>query len=123
MSRRWAEVVAAFHFKSPFEDPFGELFHHPVRAQQFEASGFCLTQHIVNEHVELIGRHRCRLRCGPDINGWNDVDGLELASLTWVHWFNHNRLHGYCNDIPPVEYEAAFYAGQQTHPAGGRKPI
>jgi putative transposase len=37
----------------------------------------------------------------------------ELATLSWVHWFNEERLHGYCGDIPPAEFEAAFYAAQQ----------
>src|SRR5215203_155213 len=33
---------------------------------------------------------------GPDTDGWDDVDELELATLWWVHWFNHDRLHGQC---------------------------
>lgn len=45
-----------------------------------------------------------------------DVDELELAMLYWVHWFNENRLHGHCNDAPPAEYEAAFYAVQRANP-------
>ena len=48
---------------------------------------------------------------GPDTCGWEDVSHLELATLSWVHWFNEERLHGYCGDIPPAEFEAAFYAG------------
>lgn len=34
------------------------------------------------------------------------------AALSWVHWFNTERLHGYCGDVPPAELEAAFYAAQ-----------
>ena len=55
---------------------------------------------------------------GPDTHGWDDVDELELATLSWVHWFNEDRLHGHCKDVPPAEYEAAFYAALQTDPAG-----
>ncbi len=56
---------------------------------------------------------------GPDApRPWNDVDELELATLSWVHWFNEQRLHGHCRDVPPAEFEAAFYAAQQTAPAG-----
>ncbi len=47
---------------------------------------------------------------GPDATGWADVDELELATLSWVHWFNEQRLHSHCNDVPPAEHEAAFYA-------------
>ena len=55
---------------------------------------------------------------GPDAPTlWDDVDQLELATLSWVHWFNEHRLHSHCNDVPPAEFEAAFYAAQQTDPA------
>ena len=49
---------------------------------------------------------------------WDDVDQLELETLAWVHWFNEQRLHGHCDDVPPAEFEAAFYAAQQTDPTG-----
>ena len=56
---------------------------------------------------------------GPDApDVWDDVDQLELATLGWVHWFNEERLHGHCDDVPPAEFEAAFYADQQTAPTG-----
>jgi putative transposase len=56
---------------------------------------------------------------GPDApTVWEDVDELELATLSWVHWFNHDRLHGHCGHVPPAEFEAAFYAADQTDPTG-----
>ncbi len=56
---------------------------------------------------------------GPDAPAvWDDVDQVELATLSWVHWFNEDRLHGHCGDVPPAEFEAAFYADQQTAPTG-----
>ena len=64
------------------------------------------------------GLYKTECVYGPDTTGWDDVDELELATLSWVHWFNETRLHGHCGDIPPAEYEAAFYAAQQAHPAG-----
>lgn len=60
------------------------------------------------------GLYKAELVYGPDANGWDDVDHLELATLSWVHWFNHDRLHSHCGDIPPAEHEAAFYAAAQT---------
>ncbi len=51
---------------------------------------------------------------GPDAAGWDDVEHLELATLSWVAWFNETRLHGHCGDVPPAEFEAAFYAAHQT---------
>ena len=45
---------------------------------------------------------------------WRTVDDVELATLSWVHWFNTERLHGALDDIPPVEFEAAHYAQLAT---------
>jgi putative transposase len=65
------------------------------------------------------GRYKTECVYGPDApRPWDDVDELELATLSWVHWFNEDRLHGHCHDVPPAEFEAAFYAAQQTDPAG-----
>ena len=64
------------------------------------------------------GLYKTECVYGPDTSGWDDVDDLELATLSWVHWFNHDRLHSYCDDIPPAEFEAAFYAAQRATPLG-----
>ena len=64
------------------------------------------------------GLYKAECVYGPDTHGWDEVDALELATLSWVHWFNEDRLHGHCHDVPPAEYEAAFYAAQDSNPAG-----
>jgi len=38
------------------------------------------------------GLYKTECVYGPDTTGWNDVDALELATLSWVHWFNEHRL-------------------------------
>jgi putative transposase len=60
------------------------------------------------------GLYKTECVYGPDATGWDDVDHLELATLEWVYWFNEHRLHGHCNDVPPAEFEAGFYAAQQA---------
>ena len=62
------------------------------------------------------GLYKAECVYGPDATGWDDIDELELATLSWVHWFNEQRLHSHCGDVPPAEHEAAFYAAQQTDP-------
>ena len=37
---------------------------------------------------------------------WRARAELELATVEWVAWFNHERLHSSLGDIPPVEFEA-----------------
>jgi putative transposase len=55
--------------------------------------------------TELI-RHR-----GP----WRGLDDVEYATLEYVDWFNHRRLHGELGMRPPAEFEAVL-ARQATPP-------
>jgi len=56
------------------------------------------------------GYYKAELIYGPKQGPWKTVDDVELATLAWVHWHNTQRLHGYCGDIPPAEFEAAYDA-------------
>jgi putative transposase len=49
--------------------------------------------------TELIRRH------GP----WRTLEEVELATLGYIDWFNHHRLHGEIGDLPPAELEATYY--------------
>jgi putative transposase len=44
---------------------------------------------------------------------WRGLDDVEFATLTYVDWFNHRRLHGEIADGPgyttPAAFEAAHY--------------
>jgi putative transposase len=61
------------------------------------------------------GLYKTECIYGPDApRPWNDADEVELATLSWVHWFNDQRLHSHCRHVPPAEFEAAFYAAQQA---------
>ena len=39
---------------------------------------------------------------------WRSVEEVELATATWVHFWNTRRLHSACGDVPPAEFEAAY---------------
>ncbi len=41
---------------------------------------------------------------------WKTRSELELATVEWISWYNHARLHGEIGDIPPAEYEAEWRA-------------
>ena len=62
------------------------------------------------------GLYKTELIRGPDQGPWKTVEEVELATLGWVHWYNTERLHGHCGDIPPDEHEEAHYA--QLAPTG-----
>src|SRR5947209_8063848 len=36
---------------------------------------------------------------------WRTRTQLELATIGWVGWYNHDRLHEALGDIPPIEFE------------------
>ena len=51
-------------------------------------------------------------RRGP----WSGVESVELATLEWVHWFNTSRLLGPIGNIPPAEFEKAYYDRKEVLP-------
>jgi putative transposase len=38
---------------------------------------------------------------------WRTLAEVELATLEWVDWYNHERLHSGCGGSPPAEFEQA----------------
>jgi transposase InsO family protein len=54
-----------------------------------------------------IGIYKTELvaRQGP----WTNPNQLEIATLEWVDWSNHRRLHEACGYRPPAEHEALYY--------------
>lgn len=43
---------------------------------------------------------------------WRGVTNVEIATLDWVHWFNHDRLLEPIGYIPPAEYEQMYHQQQ-----------
>jgi len=48
--------------------------------------------------TELIDQHR----------PWHTTLDVELATLEYTNWFNHERIHTAIGDRPPIEHEAAY---------------
>jgi putative transposase len=69
------------------------------------------------ESVIGLYKTECVRRDGPI----RSVEDLELATASWVHWFNTQRLHSKIGNVPPVEYEHHYYAHQpdQDDPISG----
>jgi len=55
-------------------------------------------------------------RQGP----WTGIEDVEFATMTYVDWFNHRRLHGTITDdasyATPAAHEAGYY--RQNNPTG-----
>jgi len=99
--------------------PFDGLVHHSDRGVQYRAIRY--TERLAaagiatsvgsrgdsydNALAETVnGLYKAELvyRRGP----WHSREDLELATLEWVDWFNHQRLFSALGYVPPVEYEA-----------------
>jgi len=67
-----------------------------------------------------IGLYKTELinRRGP----WRTTEEVELATLEWVQWFNHRRLHSAIGDVPPIEFEATYYREREMALAGEFQP-
>ncbi len=103
-------------------DPEDGLVHHSDRGSQYvsiryserlAASGIAPSvgskgDSYDNALAETInGLYKAELihRRGP----WKRRESVELATLEWVSWFNHQRLMGPLGHIPPAEAEANYY--------------
>jgi putative transposase len=41
---------------------------------------------------------------------WENATDVTLATMEWVAWYNTERLHSFCENVPPAEYEETFHA-------------
>jgi putative transposase len=102
------------------------LIHHSDRGSQYVS--FRYTDRLAEAGVErsigsvgdsydnalaesMIGLYKTELirKRGP----WRNVDDVEIATLEYVDWFDNRRLMGPIGDIPPVEFEQAYYRRQE----------
>jgi putative transposase len=105
--------------------PAGGLIHHFDRGSQHVS--FKCTERLAEARIEpSVGRvgESYDNALAETINGlykaevihrqgpWHSFEQVELATLNWVHWFNHKRLFEPIGYIPQAEAEANFYADQ-----------
>ena len=43
---------------------------------------------------------------------WDSVTDVTMATMEWVAWYNKERLHSACGNIPPKEFEETYYTRQ-----------
>lgn len=98
------------------------LVHHSDRGSQYVSIRY--TQRLAEAGIEpsvgskgdsydnalaetINGLYKTELihRRGP----WKTRESVELATLQWVHWFNHTRLFTSIGGIPPAEAEANYW--------------
>lgn len=104
-----------------------ELVHHSDRGVQYLSIRY--TDRLLEAGIEpsvgsrgdsydnalaesIIGLFKTEMihRRGP----WRGFDDVEIATLEWVWWFNHQRLLEPLGYVPPAEFEAQFHRGLET---------
>ncbi len=108
-------------------DEADELIHHSDRGVQYLSIRY--TERLAEAGIEpsvgsrgdsydnalaesVIGLFKTEVirRRGP----WRQLEDVEFATLEWVAWYNHRRLMGPIGDLPPAEYEEAYYRAQEA---------
>ncbi len=106
----------------------GKLIHHSDRGSQYVSIKYTerLAEAGIEPSVGSVGDSYDNA-LAETINGlykaevihrrsWRSFEAVELATLTWVDWFNNRRLLEPIGNIPPAEAEARYYAMQKTIP-------
>lgn len=113
------------------EEDLQGLVHHSDRGSQYLSIRY--TERLAEEGAitsvgsrgdsydnamaeSIIGLYKSELITiqGP----WRTVADVELATLTWVHWWNTKRLLQPTGNIPPVEYETNWQTNHQNRRGG-----
>lgn len=103
-------------------DKSEDLIHHSDRGSQYVSIRY--TERLAEAGIDpsvgsrgdsydnalaetINGLYKAELihRRGP----WKTMESVELATLEWVSWFNHQRLMEPLGYIPPAEAEATYY--------------
>jgi len=105
----------------------GQLIHHSDRGSQYLSIRY--SERLADAGIEpsvgsvgdsydnamaesVIGLFKTEVihRQGP----WRNLKSVECATLEWVDWFNNRRLYEPLGNIPPAEFEQAYYDGVES---------
>ena len=98
-----------------------ELIHHSDRGSQYVSIAYTerLSDAGIKPSVGSVGDSYDNA-LAETINGlyktelvhnlgpWKSKEALELATLNWLHWYNHKRLMGVLGYVSPAECEALY---------------
>jgi len=97
------------------------LTHHSDRGSQYTSISY--TQRLIDAGIEpsvgktgsaydnalaesINGLYKTEL---TERQGWKSIAQLELATLEWVHWFNHQRILSSIGYLCPAKAEKLYY--------------
>jgi transposase InsO family protein len=83
---------------------YGEQLEHAGISPSFGSVGDAL-DNAVAESVNGLYKAECVEEDGP----FHTVQDVQVATASWVAWWNTERLHSAIGYVPPDEYEQAYY--------------
>ena len=105
----------------PTATPHQEVLRRPRESAQY--TSFAFTSRLIDAGVDAsvgsvgdgydnalaettIGLYKTEKihRRGP----WKTLADVELTTLEWVDWYNHERLYSACDWRPPADYESLY---------------
>jgi len=108
--------------KVPIDDA---LVHHSDRGSQYVSVAYTdrLSDAGIKPSVGTVGdsydnalaetiNRLYKTELVHNLGPWKNVQALELVTLNWVHWYNHERLMGTIGYVPPVEYENLYHLSE-----------
>jgi len=115
-------VLDALRMALALRDPGADvaLVHHSDAGSQYTSSDYTQTlcDHTVLASIGTVGDAYDNALAESFVDSyktelisdrvWSSRAQLELATVEWVSWFNHDRLHESLGDIPPAEFEAQY---------------
>ncbi len=108
----------AHPFGLPIATPFDRVLRRPLESAQYTSIDYTqvLTDHRVLASIGTVGDALDNAMAESFVDSykteliadrvWRTRSQVELATVKWVAWFNHQRLHESLGDIPPAEFEA-----------------
>jgi putative transposase len=105
-----------------------ELVHHTDAGSQYTSIDYTQTldDHLVLASIGTVGDALDNALAESFVDSykteliadrvWSSRAQVELATVAWVAWFNHNRLHSALGDIPPVEFEQRYADANAPNP-------
>lgn len=112
-------VLDALRMALGLRDPGADvaLVHHSDAGSQYTSAHYTQTldDHLVLASIGTVGDALDNALAESFVDSykteliadrvWRSQAQVELATVAWVAWFNHDRLHSSLGDIPPVEFE------------------
>ena len=123
-ARRWCSTRCGWRSGSASPAPTSRSWHHSDAGSQYTSADYTQTldDHLVLSSIGTVGDALDNALAESFVDSyktelisdrvWRSRAQLELATVEWVAWFNHDRLHESLGDIPPVEFEQLHHARQ-----------